>query len=147
MLLTGVPVGVGSDKVVKIVEQSGADVVAFENCSEYKQTFTVAEDKDPMDALAVQKVFLAPPPPRGQTVITSSWDAWIVVRLLPDLDVGPRFSTATSSRSTGPRTATAAGTWERICGTDAEAGTTAGFDIVNGDTPALLQQILFDKKL
>lgn len=54
ILLSGVPVGVGSDKVVKIVEQSGADVVAFENCSGYKQTFCVAEDKDPMDALAEQ---------------------------------------------------------------------------------------------
>lgn len=59
ILLTGVPVGVGSDKVVKIVEQSGADVVAFENCSGYKQAFTVAEDKDPMDALAEQ--YLATP--------------------------------------------------------------------------------------
>lgn len=59
ILLTGVPVGVGSDKVVKIIEQSGADVVAFENCSGYKQAFTVAEDKDPMDALAAQ--YLATP--------------------------------------------------------------------------------------
>lgn len=54
ILLTGVPVGVGSEKVVKIVEQCGADVVAFENCSGYKQAFTVDEDKDPLDALAEQ---------------------------------------------------------------------------------------------
>ncbi len=54
ILLTGVPVGVGSDKVVKIVEQCGGDVVAFENCSGYKQAFTVAENKDPMDALIEQ---------------------------------------------------------------------------------------------
>lgn len=54
ILLTGVPVGVGSDKVVKIIEQSGAKVVAFENCSGYKQAFTVAEDKDPIQALAEQ---------------------------------------------------------------------------------------------
>ncbi len=59
ILLTGVPVGLGSDKVVKIVEQSGAQVVAFENCSGYKQAFWVAEDKDPMDALADQ--YLATP--------------------------------------------------------------------------------------
>ncbi len=59
ILLTGVPVGVGSDKVVKIVEQSGADVVAFENCSGYKQAFTVDEDKDPLKALAAQ--YLATP--------------------------------------------------------------------------------------
>lgn len=59
ILLTGVPVGMGSDKVVKIVEQCGADLVAFENCSGYKQAFLVAEDKDPMDALAEQ--YLATP--------------------------------------------------------------------------------------
>lgn len=59
ILLTGVPVGLGNDKVVKIIEQSGADVVAFENCSGYKQAFTVDEDRDPMDALAEQ--YLATP--------------------------------------------------------------------------------------
>ena len=59
ILITGVPMGLGSDKVVKIVEQSGADVVAFENCSGYKQAFCVDEDKDPMEALAEQ--YLATP--------------------------------------------------------------------------------------
>ena len=54
ILITGVPVGMGSDKVVRIVEQSGADVVALENCSGYKKAFTVDEDADPMDALAEQ---------------------------------------------------------------------------------------------
>ena len=54
ILLTGVPVGIGSEKVIRIVEQIGADVVAFESCSGYKQAFQVAEDKDPMDALAEQ---------------------------------------------------------------------------------------------
>lgn len=59
ILLSGVPVGMGSEKVVKIVEQSGADVVAFENCSGYKQAFSVDEDKEPMQALAQQ--YLATP--------------------------------------------------------------------------------------
>ncbi len=59
LLLTGVPVGLGSDKVVKIVEQLGADVVAFENCSGYKQAFIVDENKAPMEALAEQ--YLATP--------------------------------------------------------------------------------------
>jgi benzoyl-CoA reductase/2-hydroxyglutaryl-CoA dehydratase subunit BcrC/BadD/HgdB len=59
ILLTGVPIGLGSDKVVRIVEQSGADVVAFENCSGYKQAFTVDPEKEPMDALAAQ--YLATP--------------------------------------------------------------------------------------
>lgn len=54
ILLTGVPVGLGSDKIIKIVEQSGADIIAFENCSGYKQAFVVDENKDPMDALAEQ---------------------------------------------------------------------------------------------
>ncbi|WP_163338684.1 double-cubane-cluster-containing anaerobic reductase [Desulfopila sp. IMCC35008] len=59
ILLTGVPVGVGSDKVIKIVEQCGGDVVAFENCSGYKQAFQVDEDLSPMEALAKQ--YLATP--------------------------------------------------------------------------------------
>ena len=54
ILLTGVPVGLGSDKVVKLVEAGGADVVAFENCSGYKQAFFVDEEMEPMEALAVQ---------------------------------------------------------------------------------------------
>lgn len=59
ILLTGVPVGLGSDKVVRIVEQSGADVVALENCSGYKQAFFVNEEKNALDALAEQ--YLATP--------------------------------------------------------------------------------------
>jgi benzoyl-CoA reductase/2-hydroxyglutaryl-CoA dehydratase subunit BcrC/BadD/HgdB len=59
ILITGVPVGIGSEKVVRIVEQSGADVVALENCSGYKQAFSVDEQGDPMDALAAQ--YLATP--------------------------------------------------------------------------------------
>jgi len=53
-LLTGVPIGLGSDKVVKIVERCVANVVAFENCSGYKQTFQVDETKDPVTALVGQ---------------------------------------------------------------------------------------------
>ena len=54
ILLTGVPVGLGSDKVIKILEQCGANVVALENCSGYKQTFQVNETIDPVTALAEQ---------------------------------------------------------------------------------------------
>jgi benzoyl-CoA reductase/2-hydroxyglutaryl-CoA dehydratase subunit BcrC/BadD/HgdB len=54
ILLTGVPVGVGSDKVIKVLEQSGANVVCFENCSGYKKAFTVDEKKEPLLALAEQ---------------------------------------------------------------------------------------------
>ncbi|MCA1794857.1 MAG: 2-hydroxyacyl-CoA dehydratase family protein [Desulfobacteraceae bacterium] len=54
ILLTGVPIGLGSDKVVKILEQCGANVVALENCSGYKQTFQVDDTIDPVTALAEQ---------------------------------------------------------------------------------------------
>jgi len=54
ILLTGVPVGLGSDKVVKLVEECGGTVVGFENCSGYKQAFFVDEQIDPMEALAEQ---------------------------------------------------------------------------------------------
>ncbi|MCG8619892.1 MAG: 2-hydroxyacyl-CoA dehydratase family protein [Desulfobacterales bacterium] len=54
ILLTGVPIGLGSDKVVKIIEKSGASVVAFENCSGYKNTFQVDESMEPIEALARQ---------------------------------------------------------------------------------------------
>lgn len=54
ILLTGVPVGLGSDKVVRIIEESGANVVAFENCTGYKNAFQVDETIDPVDALARQ---------------------------------------------------------------------------------------------
>lgn len=59
ILMTGVPVGLGSDKVIKIIEESGANVVAFENCSGYKKTFQVDETKDPITALA--ETYLAIP--------------------------------------------------------------------------------------
>ena len=54
ILLTGVPTGLGSDKVIRIIEQSNANVVAFESCSGYKQTFQVDETIDPFLALAKQ---------------------------------------------------------------------------------------------
>ncbi len=54
ILLTGVPVGLGSDKVNKILEEAGANVVCYENCSGYKQAFQVDETIDPVTALAKQ---------------------------------------------------------------------------------------------
>lgn len=54
ILLTGVPTGVGSDKVIHLIEASGASVVAFESCSGYKQVFQVDETIDPVTALADQ---------------------------------------------------------------------------------------------
>lgn len=53
ILLTGCPLGSGSEKVLKILEESGASVVALENCTGYKGLdVLVDEEKDPIDALA-----------------------------------------------------------------------------------------------
>lgn len=54
ILLTGVPVGVGSDKVVKIIEECGGNVTVFENCSGYKKAFTIDENEEPIIAIAEQ---------------------------------------------------------------------------------------------
>ncbi len=59
ILLTGVPVGMGSHKVIEIIEKSNACVVALENCSGYKQVFEVDESLEPVEALARQ--YLAVP--------------------------------------------------------------------------------------
>lgn len=54
ILVSGVPLGVGSEKVVRILEETGASVVAFENCTGYKQVFDIPETNDPIRALARQ---------------------------------------------------------------------------------------------
>ena len=53
ILLTGCPVGKGSDKVIEIAEASGARVVCMENCSGLKgMTMAVDETGDPYAAIA-----------------------------------------------------------------------------------------------
>jgi benzoyl-CoA reductase/2-hydroxyglutaryl-CoA dehydratase subunit BcrC/BadD/HgdB len=54
ILVSGVPLGVGSDKVVRILEESGASVVGFENCTGYKQVFEIEKSDDPIDVLSRQ---------------------------------------------------------------------------------------------
>ncbi|MBU5255994.1 double-cubane-cluster-containing anaerobic reductase [Tissierella praeacuta] len=52
ILITGCPVGGVRDKVLKTIEDSGADIVAFENCSGVREKATlVDETMDPIDAL------------------------------------------------------------------------------------------------
>jgi benzoyl-CoA reductase/2-hydroxyglutaryl-CoA dehydratase subunit BcrC/BadD/HgdB len=53
-LLTGCPVGKGSDKVVHIIEEQGGVVVASENCSSLKPLSLVVDEQetDPLRALA-----------------------------------------------------------------------------------------------
>ena len=53
LLLTGCPVGKGSDKVIAIAESLGARVVAMENCSGLKgMTLPVDESGDPYETIA-----------------------------------------------------------------------------------------------
>jgi len=52
ILLTGVPVGLGSEKVVRIVEECGGSVVCFESCGGYKKVDPVEVTDDPMRAIA-----------------------------------------------------------------------------------------------
>jgi benzoyl-CoA reductase/2-hydroxyglutaryl-CoA dehydratase subunit BcrC/BadD/HgdB len=59
ILLTGVPVGLGSEKVVRLIEESGGDVVCFENCGGYKKVQPVEENHDPL--LAIAKRYLSIP--------------------------------------------------------------------------------------
>lgn len=54
VLLTGCPVGLGSEKVVRLIEEAGGSMVAMENCSGYKTLELQTERKqdDPIVALA-----------------------------------------------------------------------------------------------
>lgn len=54
VLLTGCPVGVGSEKVIRLTEELGARIVAMENCSGYKtlELQTDTSGDDPIVALA-----------------------------------------------------------------------------------------------
>lgn len=55
ILLTGCPIGSGSEKVLKALEEAGASVVALENCTGYKPLDIMvdeAPDKNPLLALA-----------------------------------------------------------------------------------------------
>lgn len=54
ILLTGCPVGIGSEKVVRLVEEQGGHVVAMENCSGYKRLELQVDTSigDPYEALA-----------------------------------------------------------------------------------------------
>ncbi|HEX3011155.1 MAG TPA: double-cubane-cluster-containing anaerobic reductase, partial [Syntrophomonadaceae bacterium] len=54
ILLTGCPVGIGTEKVIRLAEELGANVVAMENCSGYKtlELQTSHDYDDPIVALA-----------------------------------------------------------------------------------------------
>ncbi len=53
ILLSGVPVGMGSHKVINLIEQCGGSVVCLDNCSGYKKTrIKIDENAEPIHALA-----------------------------------------------------------------------------------------------
>ncbi|MBU5614063.1 double-cubane-cluster-containing anaerobic reductase [Geomonas azotofigens] len=52
ILLTGVPVGIGSEKVVRLVEELGGSVVCFESCGAYKKVDPVLPGKDLLRSIA-----------------------------------------------------------------------------------------------
>ena len=53
ILLTGVPVGLGSHKVVRLIEECGGSVVCLDNCSGYKKTRVITDETgDPLTAMA-----------------------------------------------------------------------------------------------
>jgi len=52
ILITGCPVNGVRNKVLKTIEESGADIVAFENCSGVREKMTLVDETiDPIDAL------------------------------------------------------------------------------------------------
>jgi len=53
VIVTGVPTGVGAEKVIKIIEECGAAVVYIENCAGMKQFVTLIDESKPaMEAIA-----------------------------------------------------------------------------------------------
>lgn len=53
IILTGVPTGVGSHKVIKLLEECGASVVCLDNCTGYKKTRNVPEACEDGDMEAI----------------------------------------------------------------------------------------------
>ncbi len=78
ILLTGVPVGMGSHKVVKLVEECGGILVCLDNCSGYKKTRVMVDERgDSLDALAhayldIPCAVMSPNPHRYETLRTLS---------------------------------------------------------------------------
>ncbi len=76
ILLTGVPTGMGSHKVVKILQDCGAQVVCIDNCTCYKKVRDYVEQKgDALDILAQRSLsipcaVMSPNPARYDTVRT-----------------------------------------------------------------------------
>lgn len=76
IIVTGVPTGVGSEKVIKIIEECGAVVVYLDNCSGMKSyERLVATDKPVMEAIAEKYLnipcsCMSPNPTRMERMVT-----------------------------------------------------------------------------
>ena len=74
ILLTGVPVGMGSHKVVRLIEECGGNVVCLDNCTGYKKTRVMMdENADPLTEMArryldVPCAVMSPNPRRYETL-------------------------------------------------------------------------------
>jgi benzoyl-CoA reductase/2-hydroxyglutaryl-CoA dehydratase subunit BcrC/BadD/HgdB len=53
ILLTGTPVGIGNEKVVRLVEEAGALIVAKETCGGYKTVGLRIDENDPTDPIVL----------------------------------------------------------------------------------------------
>lgn len=82
ILVTGVPIGMGTQKVINLLEECGAAVVCIDNCSAYKKSrliFSDAElsaaESDPLAVLAAKTLavpcaVMSPNPARYETLAT-----------------------------------------------------------------------------
>lgn len=74
ILLTGVPVGMGSHKVVRLIEECGGSVVCLDNCSGYKKTRVMMDEQgDPLTEMArryldVPCAIMSPNPRRYEAI-------------------------------------------------------------------------------
>ena len=61
IIITGVPTGIGAEKVLKIIEESGAAIVYIENCSGMKQYLHDIDLQEPDLVRAVARKYLKTP--------------------------------------------------------------------------------------
>lgn len=61
IIVTGVPTGVGSEKVLRIIEESGAAVIYIENCAGIKQYLHDVDEDEQDPILAVARKYLKTP--------------------------------------------------------------------------------------
>ena len=61
ILLTGTPLGMGSEKVLRLIEELGGVVVCMENCSGIKGIYNLVDETDPDPYWAIAKRYLDTP--------------------------------------------------------------------------------------